>query len=100
MKEENHKPYRVTMDVESKNNNDAVGVANEELQSSSSPPEPESNFDHYQQMLKQTPKMVIIFVMLALSMLVIYHSSIVLPFYGYHMSPTIASNYHANSVSI
>ncbi|KAJ0482185.1 putative nucleotide-diphospho-sugar transferase [Helianthus annuus] len=99
MKEENHKPYRVTMDVESKNNNDAVGVANEELQSSSSPPEPESNFDHYQQMLKQTPKMVIIFVMLALSMLVIYHSSIVLPFYGYHMSPTIASNYHANSLS-
>ncbi|KAI3828558.1 hypothetical protein L1987_02660 [Smallanthus sonchifolius] len=85
------------MEPESRINKDAVGDPNEKIQPSSLPPPPEFNLDHYQQMLKQTPKMVIIFAAIALSCLVIYHSSITLPFSGDYMRPYISGNHHANS---
>ncbi|KAI3703588.1 hypothetical protein L1987_73778 [Smallanthus sonchifolius] len=87
------------MEPESRNNKDVVGDPNEKIQPSSlSPPSPhEFNLDHYQQMLKQTPKMVIIFAAIALSCLVIYHSSITLPFSGGYMRPQTAGSHPANS---
>ncbi|KAK9065628.1 hypothetical protein SSX86_015029 [Deinandra increscens subsp. villosa] len=85
------------MELESKNNKDVVGVSNEK--SSCPPPQPEYNLDHYQQLLKQTPMVVIVFAMMAVSCLVLYHSSIVLPFRGGYINPFIATNYHANPLS-
>ncbi|KAI7742530.1 hypothetical protein M8C21_031267, partial [Ambrosia artemisiifolia] len=81
------------MELESRNHKDAIVVINEKIQPSS---QQEFSINNYQQLLKQTPIVVIIFATTALSYLLIYHSSNTLPFSrGYNTS--IDNNHRSNS---
>ncbi|KAJ0477650.1 hypothetical protein HanHA300_Chr13g0490991 [Helianthus annuus] len=59
-------------------NNKASSGNPEDKSLSAPPPPPEHSL--YHQMFKRTPKMVIIFAVVALSCLVLYHSSFTFPF--------------------
>ncbi|KAD6453782.1 hypothetical protein E3N88_08488 [Mikania micrantha] len=90
------------MDLENTDNKVPAGVPNEKNQPSSpsSSPSPGYNLDHCQQLLKQTPKMVIIFAMMALSFLVIFQSSIILPISGGYSSLFANNQASANENSL
>ncbi|KAI3505586.1 hypothetical protein L1887_27719 [Cichorium endivia] len=79
MKEQNNRPSH-TMGLESGQIKTATGDKNENSPSLSAPSE--FSLLHHQQMFKQPPKMVIIFATVALSCMVLYHSSISLPLSG------------------
>ncbi|KAI3703604.1 hypothetical protein L1987_73794 [Smallanthus sonchifolius] len=69
------------MGLEERGNKAVSG--NPDDRSPSPPPPPEFSLHHpNHQLFKQTPKMVIIFAMVALSCFVLYHSSITFPFSG------------------
>ncbi|KAI3703591.1 hypothetical protein L1987_73781 [Smallanthus sonchifolius] len=69
------------MGLEGRGNKAVSG--NPDDRSPSPPPPPEFSLHHpNHQLFKQTPKMVIIFAMVALSCFVLYHSSITFPFSG------------------
>ncbi|KAI7742528.1 hypothetical protein M8C21_031265 [Ambrosia artemisiifolia] len=75
MKQRNLRPYR-TMGLECGNNKIVAGNPDERSPSPSSPPPPEFSLN---QLFKQTPRMVIIFAVVALSCLVLYHTSFTYP---------------------
>ncbi|KAK1417823.1 hypothetical protein QVD17_26957 [Tagetes erecta] len=100
MKEQT-RPYLISMELESRNNKlDTIGVTNEKNESST--PSKFNVLDHYEQLIKQTPMMVIIFATMALSCLLIFHSSITLPFSGGYTTTNLVAttNHRPNSLDI
>lgn len=76
-------------------NNKTTAGSGDPDQISPSPPPPEAILHH-----QLPPKMVIIFAVVAVSCLVLYHSSITFPFSGDYNSSFAAGTIHDNSVSI
>ncbi|KAK1417827.1 hypothetical protein QVD17_26961 [Tagetes erecta] len=91
---ETTKPYisiLITMGLVSGNNKTTAGAGDPD-QRSSPPPPPEGNLQQH-----LPPKTVIIFAVVAVSCLVLYHSSITFPFSGNYNNSLSAGSIHDNS---